>query len=139
MSALSIFKFTPPLLINSSFSMKRPQKPDDVVNIHLCRNIIKNAEDNSALVELRVQLNKEEEKENEDPCFVAEVTLQSMFSWPKELDQEKADALLRVNAPALLISYARPIFVQLTAASPAPTYNLPFLNMNELFKEEPVE
>ena len=137
MSAISIFTFTPPLLINSMFSMRRPQKPEDVVNIHLVRNITRTPNEASALVELKVQLNKKEDREEDDPCFVAEVTLQSMFSWPEDLDHGQAESLLAINAPALLVSYARPIFVQLTAASPAATYNLPFLNMHELFKNDP--
>ena len=134
MQGFSVFTFTPPMLINSSFVVKRPRRPEDSVNIHLCRNIIKNEDGKSAIVELRVQLNKTEEEELKDVCFVAEATLQSVFSWPEEMGQDKADALLNINAPALLISYARPIFVQLTSASPIPTYNLPFLNMNEIFK-----
>ena len=116
--------------------MRRPKKQDDVVSIHLRRNIQKNSDGKSAIVELTVQLNKNEDMEKEDPCFVAEVTMQAVFSWPEELPAEKADVLLNLNAPALLISYARPVLVQLTSASPLPTYNLPFLNMHEIFKNK---
>ena len=136
MSLLSPFTFTQPLLIDSHFSARRPVKPEDVINIHLCRNVVKNKDGNSAIVELTVQLNKNGETEVEDPCFVAEATLQSTFSWSEDLGEEKINSLLNINAPALLVSYARPIFVQLTSASPFPTYNLPFLNMTEMFKEE---
>ena len=38
------------------------------------------------------------------------------------------DKLLNQNAPSLLLSYIRPIVVQITAASPFPTYNIPFMN-----------
>lgn len=138
-SSFSPFKFTPPLLIESYFSMRRPKRDEDIVNIHLCRNVNRNDKDNSAVVELKVQLNKDNDTENEDPCFVAEVTLQSVFSWPEDMEEELVQSLLRVNAPSLLISYARPIIVQLTAASPIPPYNIPFINMNEAFGNAPVE
>lgn len=139
MSQLSPFTFTQPLLINSYFSARRPKKPDDTINIHLHKNIVKNEHEKSAIVELTVQLNKAGDVENEDPCFVAEVMLQSTFSWPEELEEEKANSLLNINAPALLVSYARPIFANLTSASPFPTYNLPFLNMIEIFKDDQQE
>ena len=139
MSSYSPFKFTPPLLIESYFAMKRPRREDDIVNIHLCRNVVKNEEENSAIVELKVQLNKEGDKEKTDACFVAEVTLQSIFTWPDDMDKSLISSLLTVNAASLLISYARPIIVQLTAASPISAYNIPFLNMNEIFKDVPIE
>lgn len=139
MSSYSPFKFTPPLLIESHFAMRRPKREEDVVNIHLCRNVVKNDEKNSAIVELKVQLNKEGDKEKEDACFVAEVTLQSIFTWPDDMDKTFVNSLLTVNAASLLISYARPIIVQLTAASPIPAYNIPFLNMNEIFKNVPID
>ena len=37
--------------------------------------------------------NKIEDKELEDACFVAEATMQSMFTWPEDLSEEKVDYL----------------------------------------------
>ncbi len=136
MSAISPFQFTAPLLTESYFIVHREKRDKDTVNIHLHRNIVKSQENpREALVEIKVQLNKIEDEELEDVCFVAEATMQSMFTWPEDLPEEKVDYLLGVNAPALLISYIRPIIVQLTSASPIPVYNLPFLNLNELLAE----
>ena len=132
--AFSSFQFTQPLLINSQFEMRRKQKAEDDVQVHLGRKIVRLKDDNKkAIIELKVQLNKAEDQERDDPCFIAEVTMQSMFSWTEETDEKQAEALLNVNAPALLLSYARPIIAQLTSASPLQTYNIPFINMNELF------
>lgn len=139
MSQLSPFTFTQPLLINSYFSARRPKKPDDTINIHLLRNIAKNEDGKNAVVELTIQLNKAGDVENEDPCFVAEVMMQSTFSWSEDMGEELVNSLLNTNAPALLVSYARPIFANLTSASPFPTYNLPFLNMMEIFKKDQQE
>ena len=137
MSAISPFQFTAPLLTESHFVVHREKRDKDVVNIHLHRNIIKSDSNPlQALVEVKLQLNKIEDKEIEDPCFVAEVTMQSAFSWPEDLPEQQVKNLLEINAPALLISYIRPIIVQLTAASPMPVYNLPFLNLNDLLGEQ---
>ena len=136
MSAISPFQFTAPLLTESHFIVHREKRDKDVVNIHLHRNIVKSEENpTQALVEVKVQLNKNEDKELEDACFVAEVTMQSAFTWPENLAEQQVNNLLEINAPALLISYIRPIIVQLTSASPIPVYNLPFLNLNELLAE----
>ncbi len=137
MSAISPFQFTAPLLTESHFVVHREKRDKDVVNIHLHRNIMKSDTNPlQALVEVKLQLNKIEDKEIEDSCFVAEVTMQSAFSWPEELTEQQVKNLLEINAPALLISYIRPIIVQLTSASPMPVYNLPFLNLNDLLGEQ---
>lgn len=131
--SFSPFQFTSPLLTNAQFTMFRQQRAEDDVSIHLCRKIIHSeAKENQAIVELRVQLNKVEEQIREDACFAAEVTMQSMFTWPPEMAQEQVEALLTKNAPAMLLSYARPIVAQLTGASPLQAFHIPFVNMNEL-------
>ena len=43
---------------------------------------------------------------------------------------EQIDNLLRKNAPALLLSYARPLIASITNASKFPTYNIPFLDFS---------
>ena len=58
--------------------------------------------------------------------------MQSMFTWPLEMAQEQVEALLTKNAPAMLLSYIRPIVAQLTGASPLQAFHIPFVNMNEL-------
>ena len=54
----------------------------------------------------------------------------SGFTW-NDLDDEMVDTLLRQNAPALLLSYARPIIASITNASKFPTYNIPFFDFSE--------
>ena len=58
-----------------------------------------------------------------------EIKLASEFSW-QDLAENKIDVLLRQNAPALLLSYARPIISSITSASKFPTYNIPFLDFS---------
>ena len=131
--SVSPFQFTEPLMIESSFCIKRDSREDDIVQVHLQRREIRNPESPyCAIVELKVQLNKQGELECEDACFVAEVKLQSKFVWSPELADGQVKALLETNATALLVSYARPILAQMTSVSPLPTYHLPFINVNEL-------
>ena len=47
---------------------------------------------------------------------------------PAEEQQEK---LLTQNAPALLLSYMRPLVASATAASPYPAYHLPFIDFTK--------
>ena len=129
----SPFQFTEPVLLESSFALKREKRSDDTVKIHLLRNVIRDEKKpNTAIVELTIQLNKEAEKELEDACFVAEVKMMSRFVWVQDLEEKQVNVLLERNAIALLISYARPTFAQMTSAAGIPTYHLPFINVSEL-------
>lgn len=44
---------------------------------------------------------------------------------------EISEAMLKCNAPALLLSYMRPIVANITNVSKFPVYNLPFVNFQE--------
>lgn len=131
------FQFTNPLLIHSEFHMLRPLKSNDSAAVHLMRNITKPQEEKySAIIELTIQINKKENEIDKDACFYAEITMQSKFTWDDSVDDSLLDTLLEKNATSLLISYARPIVAMLTNSSPLPAYNIPFINLNELFKKE---
>ena len=54
----------------------------------------------------------------------------SDFKW-EDLDEKTVDSMLNLNAPALLLSYMRPIVANITNSSKFPTYNLPFINFKE--------
>lgn len=132
--AISPFQFSSPLLLNAQFQIFREPHQDDDVAIHLHRNV-SHPKDGSrrAVVDLTVQLNKREDKLRENACFFAEVTMQSVFTWSAEVEESRVEQLLESNAVALLISYIRPVLSQLTAASPLQAYNLPFINLHEVF------
>ena len=53
------------------------------------------------------------------------------FRWSEALDEQRRDSLLKQNAPALLVSYARPIIAMITNASRFPAFNIPFINFTE--------
>ena len=127
---ISSFQFTQPLLTKANFEMRSSKEEiQSSVDLHLHRSIVNIEGKNQALVELLVQLNKKENKEKEDACFVCEVAMQSMFSWSEDVSEEQAKDLLEINAPATLLSYIRPIVASLTNASPVSVYNIPYINM----------
>lgn len=135
--AKSSFQFSQPLLTYSKFEMASPSLEfNENVSINLGRNIIKSSGKNEALVELTVELNKKGEEIDRDAIFNAEFRMQALFTWDDSLTEEQADKMLELNAPALLLSYIRPLIATITAASPLPEYNIPFINMVELFKED---
>lgn len=49
----------------------------------------------------------------------------------EEMDKKIIESMLRMNAPALLLGYMRPIVANITNSSNFPVYNLPFLNVKE--------
>lgn len=86
-------------------------------------HIKKSKEQNAANVEL--ELNANTEKEEVPFKLIAKVAAD--FRW-EDLDDKAVDAMLRLNAPALLLGYMRPIVANITNSSAFPVYNLPFMD-----------
>ena len=59
----------------------------------------------------------------------------SEFSWEDEKEDDLISELLNINAPALLTGYMRPIISLITSSSRFPTFNLPFLDFTQQYKE----
>ena len=59
--------------------------------------------------------------------FVIKISIKGQFRWEEEFN-DKADTLLKVNAPATLLSYIRPFIAQFTAFSGFPPLILPLID-----------
>lgn len=81
---------------------------------------------NRANVELKLETNID----NSKAPFELRIKVASDFKW-EDLDDKMVDAMLEVNAPALLLGYMRPIVANITNSSNFPAYNLPFINFKE--------
>ncbi len=81
---------------------------------------------NCAVVALAVEISFEDGK----GPFQLKIRLESNFKW-KKMEEDILEKMLKCNAPALLLSYMRPIISNITSASKFPTYNLPFVNFSE--------
>ena len=80
-----------------------------------------------AIVRLQIQIGNET---NEMP-FMLEMEFKARFKWSTKLSDEQIEVFLNQNAPALLLSYARPLIATITNASQYPAYNIPFINFIE--------
>ncbi|EAC3108901.1 hypothetical protein JX009_000467 [Listeria monocytogenes] len=60
--------------------------------------------------------------------FELKLTMGSNFKWPEGIDENNIESLLTINAPALLLSYIRPIVSSITSSSAYPTYYIPFID-----------
>ncbi|WP_273420160.1 protein-export chaperone SecB [Veillonella caviae] len=87
-----------------------------------------NIENNSCSIEIILSVGK---RNQEDVPFFASVTMMADFKWDEDMSSDEIERFLSINAPAHLVSYARPIISFLTSMSPLPTYHMPFLNLNE--------
>lgn len=128
----SIFQFSNPALlkldfkINNSFCSNDGEEIKLTLKVETRINREKNAEE--ALVVLCVNIG---ETTASSPFYVyAEES--ANFKWQRgAYDEEAINRLLKQNAPALLLSYLRPIIANITGASPYSAYNIPFMNFRE--------
>ena len=136
--AKSSFQFIQPVVTMARFEMLRPvvDQSENKCDVHIKHEVVRNKENNSAYVQVVVQVNKKEEEIIGDALFYIEIAMQSAFKWDNSLSEEDVDKLLKYNATALLISYIRPIIVNMTYMSPVSTINLPYINLNRLFEEK---
>lgn len=82
--------------------------------------------ENRANVELKLETNLEKE----NTPFKLRIRVASDFRW-EDLEEETVKSMLEQNAPALLLSYMRPIVASVTNSSVFPAYHLPFINFKE--------
>lgn len=83
----------------------------------------KKAEEKKAIVTLNFKVNQGKK----DVPFELEAVISAGFKWTAG-DEKQIDRMLSVNAPAVLLSYLRPIISQITNSSKFPAYDIPFLN-----------
>ena len=127
----SSFQFTNPVLKNITFSLNNNFNNQENKKIQLTINIstqiFKESGENEAVVELNLKIG---ERKSDCPFFI-NATEQANFRWSETMTKSVVDKLLEQNAPSLLLSYLRPIIVQVTAASPYGAYNIPFMTFTK--------
>lgn len=124
----SSFQFSNPVLTNLNFKVNdnfiKLDNKEITLNINMSVSIERSPDNNNARVSLRVDIG---DQEGETP-FYLQATESALFKWDENVEKGNIDILLNQNAPALLLSYLRPIVTQITAASPFIAYNIPFMN-----------
>jgi len=126
------FQFANPIIskinyvVHSDFK-RNPGEPLSITN-SFKTNISPSETDHKAIVELDILIgNTDSQKEP----FYIELTIGASFKWDDAYADETIRDLLSVNAPALLLSYARPIISTITNMSPYPAYDIPFYNFTK--------
>lgn len=125
----SKFQFLNPYLEEVKFKINPEFNADDgEIKMHNSFEVsIKKYENkNKANVELLLETNLD----NEKAPFKLSIRVASDFKW-EDLDKKTVDSMLNQNAPALLLSYMRPIVANITNSSNFPAYNLPFVSFKE--------
>lgn len=122
----SFFQFRDPQLVNLEFAINEEFNEEIFTGFSIESEIHNGIieKDKEALVTLRLKIG---DKSDKYP-FCILVTMSGDFMCDKEEFFEK---LLQTNAPALLLSYARPIISLITAQAGFPSFNLPFMNFTE--------
>lgn len=120
----SKLKFTNPILESLIFKENPDFQPTEVesqsTSIKMQRSVTKIDED-THLEKLKVSID-----EMDVPYFL-EVQMSAQFLLKDVPDEYKKD-FLRINAPALLFSYIRPLVTSITKDSKYETVTLPFFN-----------
>ena len=125
----SKFQFISPYLKEIHFVMNPDFGASDgnlEMNNSFSVQVRRSQDENRANVELALDTNVE----NEKAPFKLQIKVASDFEW-EDLEEAVVDSMLRLNAPALLLGYMRPIVANVTNSSVFPAYNLPFINFKE--------
>lgn len=128
----SHFQFSNPILSRIQFSINDTYNDEiEELSVNLGMSIKKNRiNETKATVELTVEVG---EKSDNAPFYIV-ATEGAVFKWENDAfdTEQDVDKFLDVNAPALLLSYLRPIIANITLASKYPSYNIPFINFNDI-------
>ena len=126
----SQFQFSNPILIDSIFKINEEYEGEDInygdIPVSFNIEVMKHEKKAEAVVELKVEVGEESSKY---PFYVL-ATEGAHFRWNSD-EIQNPNVFLEQNAPALLLSYLRPIISNLTASSIYDAYNLPFINFSK--------
>lgn len=119
----SSFQFSEPRLIFLNFDLNKNFEKDAYEGFSLNNEVTKHiiTEDKEALVILTLTIG---EKSNKSPFYI-ELKTSAKF---KCEDSCMFNKLIDTNAPAMLLSYARPIVSLITSQSGYNAFNIPFMN-----------
>ena len=126
------FQFANPTItkINYSVHSNFTWDNEDALTItnSFATNIRRKTNACQAIVELDIAIgNSDATKEP----FLIEMTISASFRWDDVYTEDTVRDLLSINAPALLLGYARPLISTITSMSPYPAYDVPFYNFTK--------
>lgn len=129
MAKKSYFQFEDPRIVRLEFHINEEFDREKFEGFEI-ENEVSNAvieEGKEALVKLCIQIGNEKET----VPFSVVIEMVGKFRMEEVVSEETFQTCLDVNAPSLLMSYARPIVTLVTAQAGFPAFNLPFVNFTE--------
>lgn len=127
----SKFQFSNPELEKIEFQINESFSQEMYDGIAMQSNTeVKKIDGHNAYVALSICIGNE----TEGQPFDITVKMSAKFNWDESITEEQANKMLKINAPAVLLSYIRPIVSNMTNSSRYPCLNIPFINftLNEL-------
>lgn len=124
----SKFQFSNPELIKLEFFVNQAFDEEKFNGIAMQSSTeIRISDGNEAYVSLTVNIGNSTESQ---PFYIC-AEMGANFRWEESVGEEKAKKLLNVNAPAVLLSYIRPIVSSMTGSSKYPALNIPFIDFTK--------
>lgn len=121
----SKFQFSNPVIENISFNKNSSYdgKPIDFqYRIGNSIRVQKSQSEDIAKVYLDLKIGNDTDK-----CpFELTITMSAKFKWKENVEGKQLESLLSKNAPALLLSYLRPVVSLLLSQAGFPNFNIPF-------------
>lgn len=125
------FRFSNPIISKINYSINQAFKlteQNNTITNTFETHIYRDTEESKAIVELDIKIGNTDEAK---APFCVELTIRASFKWENNFTEDTIQSLLSINAPALLLGYARPMVATITSMSPFPSYNIPFYNFTK--------
>ena len=122
----SVFQFTDPHIVNLEFRINEDFEEEQFEGFGI-ESEVSNAiieENREAFVRLCLFIGQ---RDASTP-FSCNIEMVGKFKVEEDISPEFFQNLLDANAPALLMSYARPIVALITAQAGFPSFNIPFVD-----------
>lgn len=116
--------------VNSSFSVNNLTLP-----LKINTEILTNKDEANRKAQVTLKLKIFNSVDISEVPFKLETINEGYFSWDEEFDG-KIDVLLKVNAPAILLSYVRPLITQFTSFSNYPPLIIPLIDFTDANQAE---
>lgn len=124
----SKFQFSNPELDKIEFLVNEEFRQEECDGIAMQSNTeIRGINSNEAYVALTLKIGDVGVKQP----FNITVKMRAKFFWDESIDAEKAKKMLNINAPAVLLSYIRPIVYSMTGSSKYPALSIPFIDFTQ--------
>ena len=124
----SKFQFSNPELEKIEFLVNQDFNEEKCDGLEMQSNIeVKILDSHEARVQLTLNIGNATDSQPFNIC----IKMGANFMWEEAIGEERAKQLLNINAPAVLLSYIRPMVSSMTNSSKYPALNIPFIDFTK--------